>query len=155
MANLPAPFAQSLSKDIDKGRVSGMSYRIDGEAVYTRNKPRTLYFIQIDGWDYTIRNESREYPLLSFSYMDKGQCLTQTDKAVRNVRVLNRSVRGYRVPEKTVRAAAYLMQQIAAGNVPDAHRVFGLYRMIPQHPLVPGFFQDSFSYANGLFRDGE
>lgn len=154
LSGLQRPFAQSIIKNIDRGSVSGMSYRIDGEHVYMDNKLRTLYFVQIDGWDYTIRNESIETPILSFAYLGMSLKHMPADKAVQNVRIFGKSVRrGYRVPDKTLRVASYLMRQIAQGNVPDAQRVFGSYRLLPTHLLSPGFFQNSFAYANGLIKE--
>lgn len=155
MGGLQRPYAQSIVKNIDRGSVSGMSYRIDGESVYTDGKPRSLYFIQIDSWDYTIRNDSVETPILSFAYIGLGLMHMPLDKAVQNIRVFDKPFRrGYRAPDKALRAAAYLMRQIAQGNVPDAQRVLGAYKLLPANPLIPGFFQNSFSFANGLLKDG-
>lgn len=154
LRGLQRPFAQSIIKNIDRGSVSGMSYRIDGEHVYADNKPRSIYFVQIDGWDYTIRNESVETPILSFAYLGLGLSHTPLDGAVQNVRVFGKTVRrGYRVPDKTLRVASYLMRQIAQGNVPDAQRVLSGYRLMPTHLLSPGFFQNSFAFANGLLKE--
>ncbi len=154
LSGLDRPFAQSIVKHIDRGAVSGMTYRIDGEHVYTDNKRRILYFIQIDAWDYTIRNDSTETPVLSFAYMGAGLSHMPPDKAVQNVRVYGKSVRlGYRVPDKAVRAASYLMRQIAGGHVPDAARILGAYKLMPAMSLVPGFFQSSFSFAGGLMKE--
>lgn len=154
LAGLERPAAQAIIKHIDRGCVSGMSYCIQTERVYCKEKPRLMHFIQIDGWEYSIRNESIETPILSFSYLDGGTQSGAMDKCIQNIRVLNKTmVRGYRVPEKTMRIAAYLMRQIAQGHVPDATRVLSSYKLLPTHPRLPGFFHDSFSYANGLLKD--
>ncbi len=149
---LDRPHAQAIHKDTNRGCVSGMTYRIEGEKIYLREKPRLIYFVQIDRWEYTIRNDSIETPILSFSYLAGAD--SALEKAVQNVRVLNRSMKsGYRLPEKTMRVASYLMRQIAQGHVPDAARVLASYKFLPAHPLVPGFFQNSFAYAGGLLKD--
>ncbi len=154
LSGLGKPSAQAIIKDIDKGRVLGMSYRIDGECVYLRDKPRTLYFISIDGWDYSIKNDSHEYPILSFSYLDMGQAQGPLDKKVQNVRVLSRPLsRGYRIADKTLRVADYLMHRIAVGQVPNAQRVLASYKLLPTHPMVPGFFQESFALAQSFMKE--
>lgn len=146
---LRQPFAQSIVKHIDRGSVSGMSYRIDGERVYTDGKPRSLYFVQIDSWDYTIRNDSVETPILSFACLGAELSHMPLEKSVRNIRILGKAARlGYRLPDKTLRAASYLMRQIAQGHVPDAQRVLGSYKLLPSALLVPGFIQNSFSYVS-------
>lgn len=148
MADIRQPQAQAIIKDTHKGCVFGMSYRIQGERIYAGNKPRTIYFIHIDGWEYTIRDDSIEYPILSFSYLEAGPHGFQGEKVINNIQVMSRPVtRGYRLPDKTLRTAAYLMQRIAAGIVPDASRVLSLYKLMPVHPTMPGFFQDSFYSA--------
>ncbi len=146
------PHAQAILKHIDEGRVSGMSYRIEAERIYLNEKPRLMYFIQIEGWEYTIRNDSIETPVLSFTYLDGER---DTARAVQNVRVMNKTMtRGYRISDKTLRVAAYLMRQIESGTVPDAQRVMAGYKFLPGHPLVPGFVQNSFTYANGFLKSG-
>lgn len=152
LEGLKEPCAQSMVKQIDRGCISGMTYRIEGERVYLNERPRLLYFIQIDGWEYTIKNDSSEFPILSFSYLDTA--LTHPlDKTVQNVMVNGRAMRrGYRIADKTLRVASYLMRQIAEGAVPDAQRVLNLYKLQPPHPLVPGFVQNSFSYAQSYFK---
>lgn len=150
LSGLKRPQAQAILKHIDEGRVSGMSYRIEAERIYLQERPRLMYFIQIEGWEYTIRNDSIETPVLSFTYLDGERDVT---RAVQNVRVMNKAMtRGYRVSDKTLRIASYLMRQIESGVVPDAQRVLAGYKFLPAHPLVPGFFQNSFSYANGLLK---
>lgn len=153
LRGLKQPCGQAMVKHVDKGHITGMAYRVEGADIYIHEKLRKAYFIEIDAWDYTIRNESREYPVLSFSYLD---ILPQKNsRAVQNVRLMGRYMRGQLVAEKTLRTASYFMRHIELGDVPDVQHVLSLYKLLPVHPLMAGFVQNSFSEAHSYLKSGE
>lgn len=123
---------QAMKKDIPSARVLGLSYQIDTETVVTSGRARPLHFIQIDGWEYTIRNDSVEFPVLAFSVLDMGAA-SLTRHRIQNLRVLSRPAkRCYRLNDKALYAAACMIRQISAGHVPDILRILSLYKLQPR-----------------------
>ncbi len=53
---------QAITKDPASAQVTGLVYNIEPAPIYRDSNTRLIaYDIQIDGWEYTIHNESREY----------------------------------------------------------------------------------------------
>ena|SRR5688572_8473197 len=122
---------QAIAKDIRTARIFGLSYNISSEVLYKGKNPLNRYTISIEGWEYSILNESNEYPVLSFNVLDRNDLLRPKDQFVSDIKVMSRPVTGSQASRRAVTAGLFLIKQIMAGQVPDAERVLRIYRLFP------------------------
>jgi hypothetical protein len=124
---------QALAKDIRTAKIFGLSFRIESEPIYQLESRFFRHKIQIDGWQYSILNESSEYPVLSFTLMDRYDIRQPKESFVTDIRVMaapvdNRAV----VVRRVMMAAQLLIKQIQVGQVPDHERVLSIYHLHPK-----------------------
>ena len=124
---------QAIVKDPATARVVGLSYAVEFLPLYHRNDVRELvYAIQIDGWEYTIRNESREYPILSFVLRGKSKHVPDRCEQIADIRVKScQWPCSRRLADRVVRASLFFMKQINGSSVPDVEKVLKLYKIHP------------------------
>lgn len=122
---------QALSKDPRTATIQGLSYNVEASPVYLdNNKLSHIYSIRIDGWTYSIQNESQEYPVLSFTLLDKARGEIEKAAYVSNLKVQARPfVINEGLAHRTIMAALFFMKQIEGSNVPDYEQVLRLYRL--------------------------
>lgn len=128
---------QSVAKDMRRARIFGLQYRIEAAPLFKNDTRHFRYDIRIDGWEYSILNESTEYPVLSFGLMD---CF---DPALPNEYFLT-DIRGFSTPVPHTRrsamralsAALFLIRHIEAGKVPDVNRVLRIYKLHPNQSFL-------------------
>lgn len=132
LGNISKPLGQSLVKDIKSARIFGLSYHITSESIFDRHVRLNRYHVSIDGWEYSILNESTEYPVLSFTLADRTDLLKPREQFISDIRVGARTVPGGMASaRRAVTAAIFLIRQIELGQVPDAQRVLRMYHLIP------------------------
>lgn len=130
LGNISKPEGQALAKDIRTARIHGLSYRIGTAAVHDGAQTVHRYAMTIEAWEYSILNESYEYPILSFDLMDRLDLLTPREHYVTDIKVMARPVQASRLASRrAVTAAIFLIRQIELGIVPDVERVLGIYRL--------------------------
>lgn len=128
---------QSLSKDPASAMVTGLSYNIEPIPVYQKNRaanadPTFVYAVQIDGWEYNIHNESREYPVLSFMLQARTDPSCPKESYLSNIKTQARPLHlTSRSARRAMIAALFIMKQINSGQVPDAERILRLYKIHP------------------------
>ena len=103
---------QAVSRDIKTARLVGLSYTVQS-SVMRQRKELCHHKITINGWDYTIHNESHEYPVLSFDLQDRHDRRKPRRHFVRDIKVMACPLdgRGY-VPQRVMMAALFFMKQI-------------------------------------------
>jgi len=119
--------AQAISKDPHTAKVIGASYTIEISALQRDDKKDYIYSFQIDAWEYTINNESREFPILSF--------VLKPDAGYRGIG----NIKTYSCPVKTTRkssqrtymAALSMLRSISDGIVPDLEQYLKIYKIHP------------------------
>jgi hypothetical protein len=124
---------QALAKDIRTAKIFGLSFQIESEPLYQLEARFFRHKIFIDGWQYSILNESSEYPVLSFIVTDRYDIRQPREAFVSDIRIMakpmeNRPV----VVQRTMMAAQLLIKQIQMGQVPDYERILSIYHLHPK-----------------------
>lgn len=128
---------QSLAKDIGKARIYGLQYSIESMPLFKDNEKFFRHDIRIVGWEYSILNESTEYPVLSCSVMDKFDETLPQECFITDIRSYDTPVpHTRRSANKAVSAALFLIRQIEAGSVPDVNRVLRTYKIHPNQAFL-------------------
>ncbi len=146
--------AQALTKDLKTARIYGLSYKIQSMPLYHLDGKYSAHTIDISGWEYTIQNDSQEYPVLSFKILDQhdsGQALTEH---ISNIKVFARPVEvSAQTAKRAILAGLFLMKQINGGFVPDPVRVLRVYRLLQKTPhlLQSDDFSCAQNHENALF----
>jgi hypothetical protein len=91
----------------------------------------------IDGWEYSILNESTEYPVLSFSLLDKFDAGLPRECFITDLRCYDTPIpHTRRSANRAVSAALFMLRQIASGQVPDVNRLLRIYRLHPSQTFM-------------------
>ena len=132
-----ASSGQALAKDIGKAKIFGLQYQIDSVPLFKNETRLFRHDVRIDGWEYSILNESIEYPVLSFSLMDKFDLLLPRECFITDIRTYASAIpHTRRSANRAVSAALFLIKQIAAGAVPDINRVLRIYKLHPNQAFL-------------------
>lgn len=124
---------QALAKDIRTAKIFGLGFRIDSEPLYQMEARFYRHKIQIDGWQYSILNESSEYPVLSLVITDRHDIRLPRESFVSDIRIMAKPVENRPViVRRAVMAAQLLIKQIQMGQVPDHERVLSIYHLHPK-----------------------
>lgn len=128
---------QSLAKDISKARIYGLQYSIESMPLFKDNEKFFRHDIRITGWEYSILNESTEYPVLSCSIMDKFDETLSQECFITDIRSYDTAVpHTRRSANRTVSAALFFIRQIEQGIVPDVNRVLRIYKIHPNQSFL-------------------
>jgi len=131
---------QAISKDIQAGKVIGMSYAIDSHPLYeleNQQKPYYVHHIHIDGWEYQIQTDSVEQQILSFILMDRHDLKTPKETYISKIKSMGGLVAcNERSARRAITAAIFLIKQINAGQVPNAERVLKIYKLHPSQSRI-------------------
>lgn len=143
-------YGQSLMKDPMSAKVSGLIYTIEPVPLYTETlERRYVYEVRLEGWDYNIHNESREYSILSFMLKERGDATLPKSYFVSDIRTLSRPVRlTERSAHRALMAAMFLMKQINSDSVPDVKRILRLYKI---HPTQRSLYEIDNARTDSLF----
>lgn len=130
LGNISRPEGQAIAKDIKTARIYGLSYTIRTDRIFDGRQDVNHYAVSLDAWEYSILNESTEYPVLSFDLSDRLDLLKPREHYVSGIKVLARPVKGDRtIARRAMTAAVFLIRQIELGLVPDVERVLSIYRL--------------------------
>lgn len=128
---------QSLAKDIRKGRIYGLQYRIDSMPLFKNEAKIFRHDFDITGWEYSILNESIEYPVLSFSLFDRFDQSIPHDCFINDIRTYDTHIPHTKLSAaRAVSASLFLIRQIASGAVPDVNRVLRTYKLHPNQAFL-------------------
>ncbi|MEM6811397.1 MAG: hypothetical protein AAF549_02910 [Pseudomonadota bacterium] len=140
---------QAIFKDPYSAKVIGLSYKIEPAPVIKNNIRYNLYNIQIDGWEYTINNESREFPVLSFLLAEKEGEGIVCDSMISKIKTHSRSVINTKNSgQRALNAALYFIEEINNGSVPDFDQVLKLYKI---HPSQRRLYRDTKTNSRKFF----
>ncbi len=142
--------AQAIVKEPASARVAGLTYNIEPLPVYQKNNKRIfVYSLQIDAWEYTIQNESREYPILSFMFQEKPEKDVPQNFYISDIKTKSRPVIvTERSAHRAMMAALFMMKQISVSQVPDAERILRLYKI---HPTQRSLYEIDNARHDSLF----
>lgn len=128
---------QSVAKDIAKARIYGLQYRIESVPLFKNETKFFRHDILIEGWEYSILNESIEYPVLSFGLMDKFDSSLPQECFITDLRSYDSEIpHTSRSAGRAVSAALFMIKQIVQGSVPDVNRVLRTYKLHPNQAVL-------------------
>lgn len=150
LASIETTSGQAIIKDPASAVVAGLTYNIEPLPVYQKNNQRIfIYSLHIDGWEYTIQNESREYPILSFMFQERPDKNTPKNFYISDIKSQSRPVIvTERSAHRSMMAALFMMKQIASNQVPDAERILRLYKI---HPTQRSLYEIDNARSDSLF----
>lgn len=136
-ASVETSTGQALAKDIAKARIYGLQYSIQSVPLFKNNEKIFRHDIQINGWEYSILNESIEYPVISFALMDRFDVSLSKECFVTDIRSYTSLIpHTRRSANRAVSAALFLIKQIVNGQVPDVNRVLRIYKLHPNQAFL-------------------
>ena len=141
---------QSLSKDPRSACVNGLSYQIEPLALYNKNQQRSfVYAVQIEGWEYAINNDSREFQVLSFMLRERPDENAPKDFYISDIKVNARPLRvTERSAHRVLMAAQFMIKQIDSDLVPETERILRLYKI---HPSQRSLYDIDNTRADSLY----
>lgn len=128
---------RAIAKDISKAKIYGLQYSIESVPLFKMDTKILRHDILIEGWEYSILNESREYPVLSFSLFDRFDPAMDKECFVADVRSYSSHIpHTRRSVNRCVSAALFMIKQVSEGNVPDVNRVLRAYKLHPNQAYL-------------------
>ena len=128
---------RAVAKDIPKAKIFGLNYSIDSVPLFKMDTKLMRHDVAIDGWEYSILNESIEYPVLSFSLYDRFDLQLAKECFVTDIRSYATPIpHTKRSVSRAISAAIFIIRQIENGNVPDINRVLRTYRLHPNQAFM-------------------
>lgn len=136
-ASVQSSSGQSVAKDIGTARIFGLQYSIDSVPLFKNETKLFRHDVRIDGWEYSILNESTEYPVLSFSLLDRFDLALPRECFVTDLKAYASTIpHTRRSAARSVSAALFFIKQIARGQVPDVNRVLRIYKLHPTQAFL-------------------
>jgi hypothetical protein len=136
-ASVQASSGQSVAKDIGTARIYGLHYQIDSMPLFKNDTKLFRHDIHIHGWEYSILNESTEYPVLSFSLLDKFDMSLPRECFITDIQTYASAIpHTRRSAARAVSAALFFIKQIGRGQVPDVNRVLRIYKLHPTQAFL-------------------
>lgn len=143
-----ASSGQAVAKDISKARIYGLQYQIDSVPLFKNDTKLFRHDIQITGWEYSILNESTEYPVLSLSLLDRFDMALPRECFITNIETYATPIpHTRRSATRAVSAALFFIKQISQGGVPDINRVLRIYKL---HPTQAFLYRDDHMLGSDL-----
>ncbi len=129
--------AQALVKDLKTARIYGLSYCVRSTPLYQLDGRYYCHTVDIAGWEYTIQNDSQEYPVLSFKLTDRYDQAQPMLDYISSVKVFARPIDvTAQNAKRAALAGLFLMKQVGEGFVPDPRRVLKVYRLLNAAPDI-------------------
>ena len=136
-ASIQSSSGQSVAKDLGTARIFGLQYSIDSMPLFKNDTKLFRHDVRIDGWEYSILNESTEYPVLSFSLLDRFDMGLPRECFITDIRTYASQIpHTRRSAARAVSAALFLIKQIGRGQVPDVNRVLRIYKLHPTQAFL-------------------
>lgn len=128
---------RSVAKDIPKAKIFGLNYSIESVPLFKMDTKLMRHDISIDGWEYSILNESIEYPVLSFSVYDRFDLQLPKECFVNDIRSYATPIpHTQRSVNRAISAAIFMIKQIENDCVPDVNRVLRTYKLHPNQAFL-------------------
>jgi hypothetical protein len=124
---------QSLTKDANTAKVRGLTYKITSDPLHIKDRSFYIHHVRINAWEYTIQNDSNEFPVLRLKIMDRFDENIPEIFYISGIKAMSCPViLNERSARRTVQLMRFLLAQIERGYVPDIDRSMRMYRL---HPL--------------------
>lgn len=124
---------QSLTKDPNTAKVRGLTYKIASDPLHIKDKSFHIHHILITSWEYTIQNDSNEFPVLRLKIMDRFDDAIPEVFYISGIKAMSCPViMSERSASRSLQLMRFLLTQIDKGFVPDIDRSMRMYRL---HPL--------------------
>lgn len=137
LSTIQSSSGQSLAKDIRKARIFGLQYNIESMPLLKNEMKLFRHDFNITGWEYSILNESTEYPVLSFSLFDRFDQTLPRECFITDIRTYDTLIPHTQISAtRAVSASLFLIRQIAGGTVPDVNRVLRTYKLHPNQAFL-------------------
>ncbi len=129
--------AQSIAKHISSGRVFGLQYRVESMPLFKMETKLFRHDLHIEGWEYSIHNESTEYPVLSLSVFDRFDLGLAKECFITDIRSYDTAMpHTARSANRALSAALFMIRQIESGFVPDINRILRSYKLHPAQAFL-------------------
>jgi hypothetical protein len=140
---------QAILKNPASALVTGISYHVEPIPVYSKeNIRRYIYAVKINGWDYNIYNESREYSVLSYVLHEKENSAAPKYLHISDVKTQAQALEiTERSAHRVFMSALFMIKQIESGVVPEVERVLKLYKI---HPTQRHLYEGDAKHQNSL-----
>lgn len=136
-AQVTASSGRAVAKDIPKARIFGLHYSIESVPLFKMDKKLMRHDICIEGWEYSILNESVEYPVLSFSLYDRFDLQLAKECFITDIRSYATPIpRVQQSVSRSIAAALFLIRQIENDCVPDVNRVLRAHKLHPNQAFL-------------------
>ena len=140
---IDSPSGQAVTKNMTDGKLLGHAYSIVSVPLFRADQRLYRHDIAIEGWEYTIQEDSTEYPILSLSLYDRFDLREPREHFISDIKTpagtLRKSPRSAR---HALNAALFLIRQISGGFICDYERVLKIYGLLPRPgnmmPETPG-----------------
>lgn len=137
LSQVTSSSGRAVAKDIPKARIFGLHYNIESVPVFKMDTKLMRHDISIEGWEYSILNESIEYPVLSFSLYDRFDMKVAKECFVTDIRSYATPMpHTQRSVNRAMSAAMFFIRQIDNGVVPYVDRVLRTYRLHPNQAFM-------------------
>lgn len=145
---------RAVAKDISRAKIYGLQYSIESVPLFKMDKKLLRHDILIEGWEYSILNDSREYPVLSFSLYDRFDPSLEKECFVTDIRSYSSHIpHTRRSVNRSVSATLFFIRQISEGTVPDVNRVLRAYKLHPNQAYLYREEAAKFSSLKKSFED--
>jgi len=136
---------QAVFKDPVGACVAGLTYTIEPTRIYDDEGNLVLsYAIDVQGWNYSILNESQEFPILSFHIIEREKDIRLKKPYISRLKILSRPLElTENKAHRVLLTALFLIKQIDAKNVPDYERILKLYRIHPDSRVSTKTFSNT------------
>lgn len=140
---------EAVKKEPATACVLGATYKIEIFPFRRKdNRLTVLYDIEINGWEFNIYNESREYQFLSIMLTDLPHKLAPKEYYSSSIKTMLQPMRiTQRSVERSIIAAASMMRQIEKGIVPECEKILKLYKI---HPSQRSLYDFDFARGDSL-----
>lgn len=129
---------QAIVKNPSEAKITGIQYRINPvpRANHCRENSSFLYAVEFVAWEYTIYNNSQEFPIISFILKEKCTPNKNHSLSIDDVKIQAQNIRMTdEIAERVMMASLYFIRQVENGRVPDWARILRFYRLAPARIL--------------------
>ena len=123
---------QTIFKDPHTSKLSGLCYSIEPIPVFKKKSRTFIYNIAIESWEYSINNESSEFPVLSFLIGERYAIPQMTERIIENIKSFSRPIESTPLSsQRSLMAALFFIKQINNDYMPDIEKTLSLYKIHP------------------------
>lgn len=130
---------QAIVKNPSEAKITGIQYSINPvPRAGSRDEDCSfLYAVEFVAWEYTIYNNSQEFPIISFVLKEQYAPNNNHRLSIDDVKIQAQNIKiTDEIAERVMMASLYFIRQVENGNVPDWARILRFYRLAPARALA-------------------